>query len=290
MQKDRLTSSRDIDLFSAVEIVRVIQYEDRRLTDELQEESRRIAHAVDEIVARLRDGGRLFYAGAGRSARIAMLDASTLPQTFGIPQSTIQIIAAGGAESFAQPDDDPGQDEHAAITEVNGRVRPHDAVVAISASGETPFTIAAVRRANMHGSLTVGICTTPGATLTREVDIPIVPSTEPEVILGPRDHKGLVARMMVLSTLSTAVMIRLNRVHSNLAVDMAIRGNGDRVLANRMVEYAAGVDSPVATTALERSGGDIRAAILIASRDIPLEEARRLLDENQKRLRGLIPD
>ena len=265
VSQDRLDTSLDIDRKSSLEIVRIIQEEDARVAAAVSAESERIAHAVDEIVERMSHGGRLFYAGAGTSGRIAMLDASELPPTYGIDPSTVRVLMAGGQRAFFEAAEGAEDDEDAAIEAVNRDVRADDALVGVAASGTTPYTVAAVRRANMLGALTVGITSVAGSPLASEADIAIVPITGPEVIMGSSRMKSGTAQKLVLNTISTAVMIRLGRVYSNLMIDMPATNEKLRNRAVRMVELAAGVTRPMAVQALREANGNVRQAIGIAS-------------------------
>src|ERR1700759_129602 len=240
MSQDRLEASLDIDRRSSLEIVRIIQDEDRLVAAAVAAEAERIAHAIDEIVERLRHHGRMFYIGAGTSGRIAMLDASQLPRTYGIDAELVRVIMAGGEHAYLAAAEGAEDDEDAAIAAVNRDVRAEDAVIGVAASGTTPFTVAAVRRANMLGALTVGVTSIPTAPLAREVDIPIVPGTGPEVIMGSSRMKSGTAQKLVLNTISTGVMIRLGRVYSNLMTDMPATNAKLRSRALRMVELASG--------------------------------------------------
>ena len=145
------------------------------------------------------------------------------------------------------------------------------------ASGTTPYTVAAVRRANMLGALTVGITSAAGTPLAREVDIPIVADTGPEVIMGSTRMKSGTAQKMILNTISTGVMVRLGHVHSNLMIDMPATNEKLRSRAVRMVELVTGVARPMAVQAMREGGGNVRLACVIAKRRIPLDEARALL-------------
>lgn len=277
MSQDRLEASLDIDRRPALEIVRIIQDEDRRVADAVAAEAERIAHAVEQIAERLQHGGRLFYAGAGTSGRIAMLDASELPPTYGIDPSLVQVLMAGGERAFFAAAEGAEDDEEAAAETVNQQVRAEDAVVGIAASGTTPYTVAAVRRANMLGALTVGVTSVPGSPLAQDVDIAIVPRTGAEVIMGSTRMKSGTAQKLVLNTLSTGVMIRLGRVYSNLMIEMPATNEKLRNRAVRMVELAAGVTRPLAVQAIREADGNVKLAAVMAKRRIGAAEARQLL-------------
>src|SRR5438270_1158766 len=190
MSQERLEASLDIDRLPAVDVVRIIQEEDARVAAAVAAERDKIAHAVDEIAERLGHGGRLFYAGAGTSGRIAALDAAELPPTFGIDPSLVQVLMAGGERAFLHAVEGAEDDEEAAIEAVNAEVKAEDAVVGIAASGTTPYTVAAIRRANMLGALTVAVTSNPNSPLASEADIVIAPQTGAEVILGSSRMKS----------------------------------------------------------------------------------------------------
>jgi len=286
MTQDRLDASLDIDRLAPAEIVRIIQEEDARVAPAVAAERERIAHAVDQIADRLAHGGRLFYVGAGTSGRIAMLDASELQPTYGIGPDLVRVIMAGGERAFLHAVEGAEDDEEAAIEAINADVRADDAVVGIAASGTTPFTVAAIRRANMIGALTVGITSTPNTPLAADADIAIVAVTGPEVIMGSTRMKSGTAQKMILNTISTGVMVRLGRVHSNLMIDMPATNEKLRNRAVRMVELAAGVTRPMAVQALRDANGVVRLAAVMAKKRVSADEARTLLAE--KSLRELL--
>ncbi|HEX8153426.1 MAG TPA: N-acetylmuramic acid 6-phosphate etherase [Thermoanaerobaculia bacterium] len=288
MSQDRLDASLDIDRRSALEIVRIIQEQDALVPAAVAAEAERIAHAVDEIAERLAHGGRLFYAGAGTSGRIAMLDASELPPTYGIGADLVQVLMAGGERAFHSAAEGAEDDEDDAIALVTENVTGDDALVGIAASGTTPFTVAAVRKANMLGALTVGVTNVPGSPLAREVDIPIAIQTGPEVIMGSSRMKSGTAQKLVLNQISTGVMIRLGRVYSNLMIDMPATNEKLRNRAVRMVELAANVTRPMAAQAIRDADGNVKLASVIAAKKVPAEEARRLLEQFRGNLREVL--
>ncbi|MBV8517890.1 MAG: N-acetylmuramic acid 6-phosphate etherase [Acidobacteria bacterium] len=278
MSSDRLEASLDIDQRPAIDIVRIIQQQDATIAGAVAAQAERIAHAVDEIVERMRHGGRMIYAGAGTSGRIAMLDASELPPTYGIDADRVRVLMAGGTRAFFEAAEGAEDDEDAAIDAVNANVTAEDALVGVAASGTTPFTVAAVRRANMLGALTVAVTNRANTPLAQHADIPIVVETGAEVIMGSSRMKAGTAQKLVLNTLSTAVMIRLGRVHSNLMIDMPATNAKLRDRAVRMVELAAGVPRPVAMNAIREADGNVRLASVIAKRRVGVDEARALLE------------
>lgn len=288
MSGDRLERSLEIDRASAREIVEVIQQQDATVAEAVSRAASRITQAVEAIADRLGAGGRLIYVGAGTSGRIAMLDASELPPTYGIERSRIAVIMAGGERAFLHAAEGAEDDQEAAVAAVNEQVRAEDAVIGVAASGTTPFTVAAVRRANMLGALTVGVTSVEQSPLAREVDIPIVVETGAEVIMGSSRMKSGTAQKLVLNTISTGSMILLGRVYSNLMIDMPVTNAKLARRAIQMVELAARVPSMRARKALEDAGNNVRLATVMARFDVNAEEARRRLDAAQGNLREVL--
>jgi N-acetylmuramic acid 6-phosphate etherase len=285
MSSERLEASLDIDRAGADEIVRIISEEDQKVALAVASQRERIARAIDGITERLQHDGKLFYVGAGTSGRIAMLDASELHPTYGIDPQLVQVIMAGGERAFFEAVEGAEDRDEDAIAEIGRLVRAEDAVVGIAASGTTPFTVAAVRRANMLGALTVGITSKAASPLAQEVDIPIVTDVGPEVILGSSRMKSGTAQKMVLNMLSTGVMIRLGRVYSNLMTDMPVTNAKLARRAQLMVELAAGVDRFAAQKALGETENQVKTAVVVARRKIPATEAAKLLAAHGGRLR-----
>lgn len=277
MSQDRLEESLDIDRRPTLEVVRIIQEQDAVVAGAVAAQAERIAHAVDEIAERLRHGGRLFYVGAGTSGRIAMLDASELPPTYGIEPDLVRVLIAGGERAYFEAVEGAEDDEEAAIAAIDTNVTADDALVGIAASGTTPYTVAAVRKANMIGALTVGVTNVAASPLAQHVDIPIVLETGPEVIMGSTRMKSGTAQKLVLNQLSTGVMVRLGRVYSNLMIDMPATNEKLRNRAVRMVELAAGVLRPMAVQAIREADGNVKLATVIAKKRVGVEEARALL-------------
>ncbi len=283
MSQDRLDASLDIDRRPTREIVRIINEQDALVASAVAAEADRIAQAIDQISERLTHGGRLFYAGAGTSGRIAMLDASELPPTYGIDASLVRVLMAGGERAYFAAAEGAEDDEDAAIEIVNREVKPEDAVIGIAASGTTPYTVAAIRKANMTGALTVAVTSVPGSPLAQEADIAIVTQTGPEVVMGSSRMKSGTAQKLILNTISTGVMIRLGHTYSNLMIDMPATNEKLGARAVRMVELAAGVSRPAAAQAIRDADGNVRLASVMAKKRITADEARHLLETTNLR-------
>ena len=202
---------------STLEMLRLINDEDKKVAPAVERELPHIADAVDRIAARLQAGGRLFYIGAGTSGRLAVVDASECRCTYGVPTDLVQAILAGGLEGIG--DAAQGDEDDAAMGREEIRCRragAGDAVVGITASGRTPYVLGAIAQANEAGCLTVGLCSNPDTALSRLATVTIAPLTGPEAIEGSTRMKSGTAQKMVLNMLSTGVMIRLGKVYGCL--------------------------------------------------------------------------
>lgn len=288
MSQERLAASLDIDRCPATDIVRIIQEQDRLVAEAVAAAAEPIAQAIEEVAARLARGGRLVYAGAGTSGRIALLDAAEIPPTFGVDPGLVRVLLAGGERAFVQAVEGAEDDEEAAAATVDEHVTAGDALVGIAASGTTPYTVAAVRRANQLGALTVGVTSAPGSPLAREARIAIVADTGPEVIMGSTRMKSGTAQKLILNTLSTGVMIRLGHVYSNLMIDMPATNEKLRRRAVRMVELAAEVPHEVAMRALRDAEGNVRLAVVMAKKKLGRDDAERALASHRGNLREVL--
>ena len=288
MSQERLAASLDIDRCSPIEIVSIIQEQDRLVAEAVAAAAERIAEAIEGVSARLARGGRLVYAGAGTSGRIALLDASEIPPTFGVDPGLVRVLMAGGERAFTQAVEGAEDDVEEAVAAVDEHVGDGDALVGIAASGTTPYTAAAVRRAGEIGALTIGVTSTPGSPLARIARIPIVADTGPEVIMGSTRMKSGTAQKLILNTLSTGVMIRLGHVYSNLMIDMPATNEKLRRRAVRMVELAAEVPQDEAARALHEAEGHVKLAAVMARRRLDRNAAVCALADHQGVLREVL--
>ena len=244
---------------STLEMLRLINDEDKKVAPAVERELPHIADAVDRIAARLQAGGRLFYIGAGTSGRLAVVDASECRCTYGVPTDLVQAILAGGLEGIG--DAAQGDEDDAAMGREEIRRRragAGDAVVGITASGRTPYVLGAIAQANEAGCLTVGLCSNPDTALSRLATVTIAPLTGPEAIEGSTRMKSGTAQKMVLST---GVMIRLGKVYGNRMVDMDANNEKLRARAARMVTDITGCPAEEAAARLTLCGYDVKRAI-----------------------------
>lgn len=279
----------EIDRMSPLEIVQVINAEDTKVAQAIQQVLPHIAKAIEAIAARLRRGGRLVYVGAGTSGRLGALDASECPPTFSISPETIVGCIAGGSFALTQAQEDledsiaAGQAdmERLSITEA-------DAVVGITASGRTPYARGAIAYAKQQGALTIGLACNANTPLEQEVDIMIAPLVGPEVITGSTRLKAGTAQKMVLNMLSTGSMILLGKTFGNLMVDVQATNYKLQQRALSIVQQATGLDEAAAKALLETSNGEVKTAILVARANISSEQARKTLAAHGNILRSAL--
>ena len=281
----RLTEQRNprsmrIDQLSTLEIVDLINAEDRMVAAAVSEERQQIARAIDLVVECLRGGGRLIYVGAGTSGRLGVLDATEMPPTYSTDPLMVQGIIAGGPDALVRAQEgaeDHPQDGAAAIDEKE--VGPHDFVLGIATSGTTPFVHGALQRARERGARTgFLLCTYPSEQLIKSHDVVIAPLVGPEVITGSTRMKAGTATKLVLNTISTAAMVKTGKVYGNLMVDLQItcqklQDRGERILIDTL-----GVAREEARRLLQQSGGHVKTAIVMAKLSLDADEARRRLD------------
>jgi N-acetylmuramic acid 6-phosphate etherase len=229
-----------------------------------------LASASDAAAARLGQTGRLIYAGAGTSGRIAVQDGAELLPTFGWPSGRTVFALAGGQGALIAAVEDAEDDEaDGAAQIVTANAVSADVVIGVSASGSTPFTLGAIREARSRGALTIGLACNPGSALLQGCDHPILLATGSEVLAGSTRMKAGTAQKIALNLISTAIMIRLGRVYKGQMVDMRPTNAKLRKRAVEMVAGLAGCSEAEAAEALVLSGGKIKLAIVVASGDSP---------------------
>lgn len=278
-------ASAGIDARSTEEILSIINGEDRAVADAVARVIPEIGRAVDAVVASLRQGGRLFYIGAGTSGRLGVLDASECPPTFQVPPELIQGVIAGGEKALVRSTEATEDDPAFGARDLTRRgFCGQDVAFGIAASGRTPYVIGAVRAAAELGATTIGLSSNPDSALAAAVDIAITPVTGPEVIAGSTRMKAGTATKLVLNMVSTAAMIRLGYVFGNLMVNVRPVNSKLADRARRIVGAAGLVEAKRASELLEAANGDVRAAILMARFEAGPEEAKMRLAEAGGRL------
>jgi N-acetylmuramic acid 6-phosphate etherase len=283
--------TRDIDRLSTLEIARIINDEDKRVALVIEQATPQIAQAIDAIVTRIQQGGRLIYVGAGTSGRLGLLDAVECVPTFGTPPELVVGLIAGGERAFtkavegAEDNEQAGRDDLDAIN-----VSSNDAVVGVAASGRTPYVVSALKYASEIGCAAIGIACNQPAPLLDVVDIKIALPVGPEVITGSTRMKAGTAQKMVLNMLSTATMIKLGKVYGNLMVDVQTTNEKLIHRARRIVSQVAGVDETAAADLLAQSGNDVKVAIVMGNRRVSADSAREILQMAGGHLREILND
>ncbi|MGE5481669.1 MAG: N-acetylmuramic acid 6-phosphate etherase [Bacteroidota bacterium] len=276
----------DLDTLPTLEVLRRMNDEDKTVAAAVEKELPRIALAVEKIAAALSRGGRLFYVGAGTSGRLGALDAAELPPTFGTDPQLVQAVIAGGAGAFALATEGAEDDEEAGKEELVRRgVRSGDIVVGIAASGRTPFVIGALRQAAAVGAGRIALVCNADTPMSSLAEITIAPVVGPEVIMGSTRMKAGTAQKLVLNMMSTAVMIRLGRVYSNLMVDMRATNTKLRRRAVSILMQAAGCGEAQAQAALAAAGSDTKLALVMLLGDTTREKAAAALAQAGGRVR-----
>jgi N-acetylmuramic acid 6-phosphate etherase len=282
----RLTEQRNprslrIDQLSTLEIVDLINAEDRMIAGAVGEEREAIARCIDLVVDSFRQGGRLFYVGAGTSGRLGVLDASEMPPTYRTDPEMVQGLIAGGYNALvrAQEGAEDKPEDGARDLEACG-VGSTDFVLGIATSGTTPYVHGALRRARELGARTgFLLCTYPSEELHRTHDVVIAPLVGPEVITGSTRMKAGTATKLVLNTITTSAMVKLGKVFGNLMVDLQVTCEKLRDRGERILMETVGLDRSAAADVLDRADGHVKTAIVMAKLDIGRAEARQKLHD-----------
>jgi N-acetylmuramic acid 6-phosphate etherase len=274
----RNPASRNLDRMTALQIVRLMNCEDRKVAAAVGRELPGIARAVDEIVARMQVGGRLIYVGAGSSGRIAVVDASECPPTFGTSPGLVRALIAGGKKAMTKPVEGAEDSRPNAIRDLKRlRLTAADTVVGIAASGSTPYVVAAVGFAKKRKALTIGISSNRNSLLGKSAAIAITPQVGPEVLTGSTRLKAGTAQKMVLNMLSTAVMVRLGHGYDNLMIDLALTNQKLRHRVKGILMESSGKDVSAVEHALRQTEHNLRLALIMLKRGLTAEKAKRQL-------------
>jgi N-acetylmuramic acid 6-phosphate etherase len=273
----------NLDALTTPELVRALIGDQRTAVDAVLAQADRVAAAADAIADRLRAGGRLHYVGAGSSGRLGALDAAEMPPTFGTAPGTVQAHVAGGAEALTRAVEGAEDDRDAGDAAMRREVRPGDAAIGISASGGAPFVVAAIERARALGAYTAALVNVADSPLARAAETAIVLETGAEALAGSTRLKAGTAQKIALNALSTAVMVRLGKVHGNLMVDVVASNRKLRERALRLVRTLTGVDEARARALLESAGGSVKVAVVMQRHGVDAGPARRMLERDALR-------
>jgi N-acetylmuramic acid 6-phosphate etherase len=255
-------ASARIDELPTLEILRIINNEDRGVADSIAPQLPQTALAIDAIVNAFHSGGRLFYIGAGTSGRLGVLDASECPPTFNVSPDMVQGIIAGGEAALSRATETSEDDPTLGARDLHAHgFRPQDILCGIAASGRTPYVLGAIDAANSLGAVTIGLSCVPDSELSRRAKIAITPVPGPEIIAGSTRLKAGTATKLVLNMLSTGAFICMGYVRGNLMVNVQPKNAKllDRSL--RIIAAATGASPEQSAHALKAAGNNVRAAI-----------------------------
>ena len=275
----RVDGTADLDLRSTADLVTLINAEDARVAPAVGAAAGELARAIDAVVERLEQGGRLVYVGAGSSGRLALVDAAECGPTFGVSADEVFALVAGGPGALAVAQEAAEDDVEAGAADVAAAgIGPADAVVALSASGRTPYVCGAARAAGAAGALVVAVVGTEGSELAGLAAHDVAVLTGPEVIAGSTRLKAGTAQKLVLNTISTVTMIRLGRTFGDLMVDVVASNAKLRQRARRTVALATSASEQEVDAALEEAGGAVKVAIVQLLAGTSSAEARSRLE------------
>ena len=277
----RNPASEHIDELSTEAMLCVINDEDKKVALAVEAIVPQIARAVDAITAAFQRGGRLIYAGAGTSGRLGILDASECPPTYGTPPEQVVALIAGGHKAILQAVENAEDNREMGVADLQAlNFTHHDVLVAIAASGRTPYALAALEYARQLGATSVALTCNPDSAMARAAEIALTPVVGPEVVTGSSRMKAGTAQKLVLNMLTTGAMIRSGKVYGNLMVDVEAT---NKKLVQRQVNIvvqATGCDEQAAQQALADCNGHCKTAIVMLLAQLSASEARDLLLQN----------
>ena len=283
--EQRNPNSMHVDSLSALEIVQLMNKEDKQVPLAIEKCLPQIAQAVECIVAAFQQGGRLVYIGAGTSGRLGVLDASECPPTFGVSPEMVKGIIAGGERELRHPIEGAEDSKAQAVFDLQTiHFSSKDVLVGIAASGRTPYVIGALEYAKSLGSVTVSIASNPNSAMANIVDIAIDTVVGPEVLTGSSRLKSGTAQKLVLNMLTTASMILMGKCYQNLMVDVQASNEKLKARAIRIVMQATDCDKTLAEETLKLADQNAKLAIMMILSGLDRAQAEALLEKHHGKL------
>ena len=283
--EQRNPNSMHVDSLSALEIVQLMNQEDKQVPLAIEKCLPQIAQAVECIVAAFQQGGRLVYIGAGTSGRLGVLDASECPPTFGVSPEMVKGIIAGGERALRHPIEGAEDSKEQAVVDLQTiQFSSKDELVGIAASGRTPYVIGALEYAKSLGSVTVSIASNPNSAMANIVDIAIDTVVGPEVLTGSSRLKSGTAQKLVLNMLTTASMILMGKCYQNLMVDVQASNEKLKARAIRIVMQATDCDKALAEETLKQADQNAKLAIMMILSGLDRAQAEALLEKHHGKL------
>ena len=283
--EQRNPNSMHVDSLSALEIVQLMNEEDKQVPLAIEKCLPQIAQAVECIVAAFQQGGRLVYIGAGTSGRLGVLDASECPPTFGVSPEMVKGIIAGGERALRHPIEGAEDSKTQAVVDLQTiQFSSKDVLVGIAASGRTPYVIGALEYSKSLGSVTVSIASNPNSAMANIVDIAIDTVVGPEVLTGSSRLKSGTAQKLVLNMLTTASMILMGKCYQNLMVDVQASNEKLKARAIRIVMQATDCDKALAEEILKQADQNAKLAIMMILSGLDRAQAEALLEKHHGKL------
>ncbi len=284
--EQRNSASAELDTMSALGIAQVMNAEDAKVPLAVARALPQIARAIDAVAEAIAAGGRLIYVGTGTSGRVAALDASETPPTFGLDANTVQYIIAGGDKALGRAVEACEDDAALGRRDMAKRKpRKRDVVAGIAASGRTPYTVAAVEYARRHGARTFAITCNPDTPLERAAEIAITVDVGPEVVTGSTRLKAGTAEKLVTNMLTTGAMARLGHVYGNLMIHVVPKNSKLRARAIAIIEELAQVDQRTALRTLQAAGNSVPVALVMLKASLSRSSAQKRLKEARGNVR-----
>ena len=279
--EQRNPKSSEIDAKSTLEILKIINDEDKTVPYAVEKELPYIEQAVEIIVDALKNGGRLLYFGAGTSGRLGIIDASECPPTFGTPYGKIDGYIAGGKNAmFRAQEGAEDYEENGAKDILSAKVSPKDVVCGIAASRRTPYVVGAIKKAKELGAKTLFVTCNPRENFNiREVDVAVCPYVGPEVIMGSTRMKSGTAQKLVLNMLTTTAMIRMGKIYENMMIDLQMTNKKLVERSKKIVMTITGIDYDKASEFLKKADGHVKTALVMIKAGIEAEEAKERLSK-----------
>ena len=283
--EQRNPNSMQVDSLSALEIVQLMNQEDKQVPLAIEKCLPQIAQAVECIVTAFQQGGRLVYIGAGTSGRLGVLDASECPPTFGVSPEMVKGIIAGGERALRHPIEGAEDSKTQAVVDLQTiQFSSKDVLVGIAASGRTPYVIGALEYAKSLGSVTVSIASNLNSAMANIVDIAIDTVVGPEVLTGSSRLKSGTAQKLVLNMLTTASMILMGKCYQNLMVDVQASNEKLKARAIRIVMQATDCDKILAEETLKQADQNAKLAIMMILSGLDRAQAEALLEKHHGKL------
>lgn len=288
--EQRNPNTMDIDSKDTIEILRIINEEDKKVPFAIEKEIPFIAQAVEFVVSSFKNGGRLLYFGAGTSGRLGVVDAAECPPTFGTPHELVQGFIAGGKEAmFVAQEGAEDKEENGANDVLKANVTSKDTVVGIAASRRTPYVVGAIRKAKELGAKTIFITSNPRREFNlKEVDVAICPEVGPEVIMGSTRMKSGTAQKLVLNMITTTAMVRIGKVYENMMIDLQMTNQKLVERSKRIVMIITGVTYEEAEKYLKEAKGSVKTALVMILANVSYDEAQKRLNLSEGFVRKAI--